>query len=68
MKKYKVYDLYEDKEAIGYADTIFEINRMSRNRYLDTDGECDIWYAEINPETLKYKFSELKHYETIIDE
>lgn len=68
MKKYKVYDLYEcefgAREVLGYADNMKEIKRLAKERYNDTDGECDIWYAELNIETQKYKFSNAKHLET----
>ena len=60
MKKYKIYDLYEGKETIGYADTIEEMKKLSREWHKDTDGECIIVYAELNEETLKYRFSEYK--------
>lgn len=29
MKKYKVYDLYEGKECIGYADTLSEVKKIA---------------------------------------
>lgn len=60
MKRYRVYDLYEGKQIIGYADTLQEIKRLARQQYDDTDGECAIYYAEFNQETLKYKFTERK--------
>ena len=60
MKKYKVYDLYEGKITLGYADNISEVKKLARAEYNDTDGECSIFYAELNPETNKYKFSEAK--------
>ena len=60
MKKYKVYDLYEGKDTIGYADTMGEVKKIVRRRIDDTDGECECVYAEINPITSKYKFSECK--------
>ena len=65
MKKYKVYDLCEWKEVIGFADTLREVRQIARERYNDTDGECAIYYAELNPETLKYKFTERKFLATI---
>lgn len=57
MKAYKVYDLYEGKETLGYCDTLEEVQALSNERYDDTDGECSIWYAELNPETNKYKYT-----------
>ena len=60
MKKYKVYDLYEGKECIGYADTLKEVKKLAREQYNETDGECSIYYVELNQKTNKYKFSECK--------
>lgn len=57
MKKFKVYDLYDGKETLGYVDSMAEIRALARQRVNDTDGECAIFYAELNPETNKYKFS-----------
>lgn len=53
MKKYKVYDLYEGKDVVGYADTLNEVKRLAREWFRDTDGECCIVYAELNTETGK---------------
>lgn len=58
MKKYKVYDLYESKETLGYADTMDEVKLMARDQA--TDGECLVVCAELNPDTGKYRFSEYK--------
>nr|DAK69979.1 MAG TPA: hypothetical protein [Caudoviricetes sp.] len=60
MKKYKVYDLYEGKDVIGYGDTLNEVKRLAREQYRDTDGECCMVYAELNPKTGKYRFSQYK--------
>lgn len=60
MKKYKVYDIYEGKDTLGYADTLTEVKKLAREQSRDTDGECYIVYAELNPETGKYKFSQYK--------
>lgn len=60
MKKFKVYDLYEGKEVLGYADTLAEVKKIARTQYEATDGECAIFYAELNEETHKYKFSSAK--------
>lgn len=60
MKKYKVYDLYEFKECIGYADTMKEVKKLAREQYNATDGECAIYYAELNKDTNKYNFTERK--------
>lgn len=63
MKKYKVYDLYDYKEVLGYADTMQEVKRLARERMDDTDGECCIYYAELNKDTQKYNFSQRKFLE-----
>ena len=60
MKKFKVYDLYDGKETLGYADSMQEVREIGRKRFDDTDGECLLCYAELNPETNKYKFSSFK--------
>lgn len=64
MKKYKVYDLYEGKLTLGYADNMQEVRKLAREQYEATDGECSVYYAELNPETNKYKFSEARFLET----
>ena len=63
MKKYKIYDLYDYKEVIGYADTMQEVKRLAMRRIIDTDGECSIYYVELNQETQKYNFSQRKFLE-----
>ena len=65
MKKFKVYDLYEGKDVLGYADTLFEVKKIARSQYVATDGECAIFYAELNPETNKYMFSKVKFLEVL---
>ena len=64
MKKFKVYDLYEGKDTIGYADTMADVKKIARQRADDTDGECSVFYAELDPETQKYKFGERKAVQT----
>lgn len=65
MKKFKVYDLYEGKEVLGYADTLAEVKKIARTQYEATDSECRIFYAELNEETNKYMFSKAKFLKTI---
>lgn len=55
MKKFKVYDLYEGPDCIGYADTVAEVRKIARQQYFDTDGECTIYYLELDPVSKKYK-------------
>ena len=57
MKKYKVYDLYEGKECIGYADTLSEVKKIARIQYDETDGECAIYYVKLNRDTGEYDFA-----------
>lgn len=59
-KKYKVYDIYEGKDTVGYADTIEEVKKLAKSWYRDTDGECYIVYAKLNLKTGKYTFSNYK--------
>lgn len=59
-KKYKVYDLYEGKDILGYANTMEGVRNLARIQDRDTDGKCIPVYAELNPETGKYKFSQYK--------
>ena len=65
MKKFKVYDLYEGKEVLGYASTLAEVKKIARTQYEATDGECAIFYAALNEETHKYKFSSAKFLEVL---
>lgn len=54
MKKYRLYDVYEEKEFLGEFDTMKEVNAACKERTLDTDGE---WYAALykyNREDGKY--------------
>ena len=57
MKKFKVYDLYEGKIVLGYADNMQEVRKLAKEQYEATDGECAIFYAPLNPNTEKYMFS-----------
>lgn len=63
MKKYRVYDLYDCKEVIGHVDTMQEVKRLARQRLVDTEGECSIYYVELNKDTQKYMFSKRKFLE-----
>ena len=57
MKRFKVYDLYEGNDCIGYADTLREVKKIARIQYDETDGECDIFFVELDQETQHYDFS-----------
>ena len=56
VKKYKVYDIYEGTQCIGYADTLEEVYRLARERIKDTDGECLIAYAAVRYDGKRYHF------------
>ncbi len=43
-KKYKVVDLLENKEIIGYADTIAEIKRLAKYWIENIAEEAAIFY------------------------
>ena len=58
MRKYKVYDLYEGRTTLGYADTMAEVRQIARKQAEDTDDECFCVYAELNPRTNKYNIFE----------
>lgn len=45
-KQYKVVDLYEGTQCIGYADTLDEVCDIYRQQIEDTDGECRIIVKE----------------------
>ena len=60
MRKFKVYDLYEGKMTLGYADNLKEVKKLARKQYIETDGECFVVYAELIPEINMYKFSNYK--------
>lgn len=59
-KKYKVVDLEEGKETIGYADTIEEIKRLAKYWIDNVTEEAAVFYYPLNEQTGKYKFSERK--------
>ena len=43
---YTVFDEWEGKEFLGMVNTMKEVRETARQRYEDTDGECQIWYYE----------------------
>lgn len=59
MEKYKVIDVYEGRETIGYTSNLNTVKRMARERITDTDGECLIEVRELNVDTNKYKFMKI---------
>lgn len=60
LQKYRVYDLLDGREVLGHADTMKQVHEIAQEQYDDTDGDCDIHYAELNQETNKYKFTFVK--------
>lgn len=64
MKKYKVADLENGKETVGYADNIEEIKRLAKYWIENIAEETAIFYYPLNKITGKYKFSERKFLET----
>lgn len=63
MKKYKVVDLEDGKETVGYADTMEEIKGLAQYWIENVAEEAAIFYYPLNEITGKYKFSERKFLE-----
>lgn len=63
-KRYKVVDLLEGKEIIGYADTMAEIKQLAKNWIENIAEEAAIFYYPLNVVTGKYSFSKRKFLET----
>lgn len=57
MKKYKVVDLYNGKEMLGYADNLNEVKKIARRQLVEADGECAIYYYPYDGSKKKYDFS-----------
>lgn len=56
MNKFKVVDIKEGRDTLGYCDTMLEVKKLTKERIEDTDGECLIELRELNIETNKYRF------------
>lgn len=63
-RKYKVVDLFEEKETVGYADTITEIKKLAKYWIENVTEEAAIFYYPLNKVTGKYIFSNRKFLET----
>ena len=63
-KKYKVVDLLESKETIGYEDTIADIIRLAKYWTENIAEEAAIFYYPLNKVTGKYIFSDRVFLET----
>ena len=48
MKKYRLYDVYEEKELIAECDTMAEVRKACRQRDMDTDGEWEPMLFKLN--------------------
>jgi len=56
MTKFKVVDIKEGRDTLGYCDNMVQVNKLVKERIEDTDGECLIELRELNTETHKYRF------------
>lgn len=63
-KKYKVVDLEEGKETIGYANTLDEVRKLARHWLENVTEEATIFYYPLNKVSGKYIFSKRKFLET----
>lgn len=52
--KYKIVDIYEGLQTVGYAQTISEARQIAKQWDEDTDGENYLMYYPLNPVTGKY--------------
>lgn len=48
MKKFKVVDLKEYYEVLGYADTMVEVEQLAEEQIEATDGDCAVYYIPKN--------------------
>lgn len=64
MSKYKVVDLYEDRDFLGYAENMTQVKKLAKKQHDDTDGECCIFYYPLDEKTGKYNFGARKFLET----
>lgn len=62
-KKYKVVDLLEGKETIGYANTMDEVRKLAKCWLANITEEAAIFYYPLNGKTEKYEFSKRKFLE-----
>lgn len=49
--KYKVFDLMEYRDFLGCAFTMSDVIKIGMKQYRDTDGECAIYYQELNEDS-----------------
>ncbi|MFD1465002.1 hypothetical protein ACFQ4L_02710 [Lapidilactobacillus mulanensis] len=55
-QKYQVFDLEDYTDVLGYADSLMEVTELARKRSRETDGDCAIYYCELNEDTDQYEF------------
>lgn len=63
-KKFKVVDLYEGKEVIGYADDMAEIKKLARHWLTEVAEEAAIYYYPLDERLGKYDTSKAKFLKT----
>jgi len=63
--KYKVVDLYDGRDFLGYAEDMRGVKKLAKKQYEDTDGECSIFYYPFIEGIGKYDFSKRKFLETV---
>jgi len=56
MAKFKVIDILEGRDTLGYCNNMVQVNKLVVERIEDTDGECLIELRELNTETHKYRY------------
>lgn len=56
-KKYKVVDLTEGRNFVGYADTLKEVKKLAKHWCEEVAEDAAIFYYPLNEETGKYEFS-----------
>lgn len=56
-KKYKVVDLTDGRNFIGYADTLRQVKKIAKQWCEEVTEEANIYYYPLNEETGKYEFS-----------
>lgn len=64
-KKFKVYDLTDGKDVLGYADNMQGVKKLGKEQYEATDGDCQIHYIKLDKETNKYKWSQMEFLESL---
>lgn len=59
--QFKVYDMdSRPYESLGYANNKNGLYQLANKRIEETDGDCQVGYLTLNPETNKYSKKSLK--------